>query len=282
MFKGRMQELKEKTDHYQMENTDFIILHAGLSRFRHLRCFLINSNFDGAFIYDIIVPKPSKESTINNEEAKSTYINSVSNNEFSKNPFFYSNVVDLLTDLNFKHYLKTEFNAVFTTLIVMIKSFDELNNDIEELYIADYKEEIDKLNIRKIIKQIETDKQYPSVFYTTYKNILEINSTLLKLDNFVETNEFFEGLDFSITQKGKVTPLCNKRIQNDVEITVPGTKKIVFVKSLNKLPLRKCSPGAVFANPQDIRALPLLPQRYVIDKKKYKVFSLRHVVCKRL
>ena len=53
---------------------------------------------------------------------------------FKKNPFFYTKISDLLVDLNFKNYLKTNFNVVLIDSETMIEDFFELGKDMEEIF----------------------------------------------------------------------------------------------------------------------------------------------------
>ena len=133
---------------------------------------------------------------------------------FKKNPFFYAKVSDLLVDLNFKNYLKTNFNVVLVDSETMIEDFFELGKDMEEIFIGSVNSQKDKLMMTSTIENIIKNRSHPNLFYTTYKNALDINNNVFKLENFSETNEFFEGLDSSIKDECKVFPMSTKEVSN--------------------------------------------------------------------
>eukprot|EP00826_Nyctotherus_ovalis_P042125 TRINITY_DN4300_c0_g1_i4.p1 TRINITY_DN4300_c0_g1~~TRINITY_DN4300_c0_g1_i4.p1 ORF type:complete len:398 (-),score=81.72 TRINITY_DN4300_c0_g1_i4:951-2144(-) len=296
-LRGKIGKLQEALDRYKEENECFIMVHGALSVFRALRCFLIPPDFSNARVYDVIVPRVVRQTSLNvkqeevrrlkadmgmlsPEEKAEMQREAEIDAAFMKNPLFYADIIDLLVDINFKHYLKTEFNVVFSEPDLIVERFIELDDKIEEIFIASIKSEEDKAKARKAIEKIMHDKKYANVFYTTYKNILDISSMSLQLKNFAETEEFFEGLDSAIKDKCKVSPLRTKgESSNDNSLRAPDTsrREMVFGKSLNKKPIRKVNPKDISNTTKMPSILPILPQRYIIDKKNFKVPSLRHV-----
>lgn len=296
-LKGKIGKLQEALDRYREENECFIMVHGALSVFRTLRCFLIPPDFSSARVYDVMVPRVVRQTSLNvrqeqvrrlkadmgmlsSEEKAEVQREAEVDAAFVKNPLFYADIVDLLVDINFKHYLKTEFNVVFSEPDVILERFIELDDRIEEVFIASIKSEEDKAKARRAIEKILHDKSYPNVFYTTYKNILDTASLSLQLENFAETEEFFEGLDSTIKDRCRVSPLRTKgENANDRSLRAPDTsrREMVFGKSLNERPIRKVNPKDASNTAKMPSILPILPQRYIIDKKNFKVPSLRHV-----
>lgn len=297
-LRGRLLQLRNQLDRYQTENTDFIVLRAGLSRFRTLRCFLVAPNFSNACVYDIIVPKAIKETAasrrqeevrkfkadlgaLSEEEKESLSRDKEIEEEFVSNPFFYKEMEDLMVDLNFKNYLKTEFNVAFVDVDLVVDQFVDIDEKAKEIYIGCIKSNDDKPMIKRAIEKIQQNLKSPNVFYTTYKNVLDAQMVPLHLENFAETGEFFEGLDSSIRQKCKVSPLRTKAVSKDPSTVVLVDKRlnkeIIFAKSLNRKPLRKFSPKQMLTGTRSFTILPALPQRYVIDKQYCKIPSLRNV-----
>eukprot|EP00826_Nyctotherus_ovalis_P031602 TRINITY_DN2528_c0_g1_i16.p1 TRINITY_DN2528_c0_g1~~TRINITY_DN2528_c0_g1_i16.p1 ORF type:complete len:450 (+),score=73.33 TRINITY_DN2528_c0_g1_i16:135-1484(+) len=298
-LRGKLLQLKDRLDRYQTDNTDFIVLRAGLSRFRTLRCFLIAPDFSNACVYDIIVPKAIKETmasrrqeevrrfkadlgALSEEEKEAMCRDKEIEEEFVSNPFFYREMEDLMVDLNFKNYLKTEFNVAFVDVDLVVDQFVDIEEKTKEIYIACIKSNDDKPMIKRAIEKIQQNLKSPNVFYTTYKNVLDAQMVPLYLENFAETGEFFEGLDSSIRQKCKVSPLRTKAVSKDPNTITLADKKlnreIIFAKSLNKKPLRKFSPKQMLTGTRSFTILPALPQRYVIDKQYCKIPSLRNVI----
>jgi hypothetical protein len=298
-LKGKLLQLQQQLDQYKANNTSFIILHAGLAKYRTLRCFLIAPDYSNACIHDIIVPKPIKETAMSrkkeevrrlkadlgvlSEEEQQVIRREIEiDEEFNKNPFFYREINDLFVDLNFKNYLKTEFNIAFIDIDIVIEQFTDINERAKHIYIACIKSNEDNPLIKRAIERIQQDIKSPNVFYTDYKNVLDSQMVPLHLENFAETGEFFEGLDSAIREKCRVKPLRTKVAFNDpTTISLKDkrlNKEIIFAKSLNKKPLRKFSPKQMLTNTRTFTILPALPQRYVIDKQYCKVPSLRHVL----
>jgi len=301
-LKGKLQLIQENVDRFKNENTDFIVLHAGLSKFRTLRTYLLTPDFSKALIYDIIVPKPLKQTAfsvkqenvlklkadlgaLSEEEKIAMKQDMAIQMEFMNNPFFYADVTDLLIDLNFKHYLQTEYNSVFSPNCTIVGSFIEIDEYTDDIFIACMKGESDRPKLKKLIDTVMSHKAVPNIYYAQYKNALDISTVPLHLENFAETAEFFEGLDPAIQKKCKVSPLKTR-----TEFLKPEDEKILledknqgeirFAKSLNKKPLRKFSPNMTVNLAAAVKStgiLPSLPQRYVIDKQNYKIPSLRNV-----
>ncbi len=284
---GSLQPLKERLEQYRQANEEFIIMHSGLSRYRALRAFIVEepkrpSAPSQIFVYDAIVlrrvvqtAQRRKEESISKlksdlnalsaEEKEGLKEDMVRHSDFLNNPFFYADLPDLLVDLNFKHYLQTIFTSVFNTKGERITSFSEVEPEEDEVVIAG---EISGAEARGVVRKIASDKRLGNVFYTEYKHILEQPGAVpLHLENFAETKEFFEGLDPVIQQKTNVSPIKSH------EQSIQAGPHIKLAKSLNKNPLRCKSPDRVIA------VLPTLPQRYVIDKRNFKIPSLRYVPC---
>lgn len=293
-MKAKFQEMMEKVDKHRIENDDFIVLHAGIAKYRSMRVFLIGREprFE-ILLYDIIIPrmpkqtsKSIKQETLKKIKADLGALTEAEKEEmkqemaiqleFLENPFFYADIGDMLVDLNFKHYLQTEFNAVIIENGEIVNSFDEIDEHYEYIYVAKIVDQRDQGNVFKIMKKIAHDRESPNIFYTMYRNVLDKKTIPLQLENFSETPEFFEGLDPGIQKKCKVSPLKAKQFDSDhPEIVKHMNKKNIsdmqFAKCLNKNPLRIFSP----TNSSGI--LPTLPQRYVIDKQNFKIPPLRHV-----
>ncbi len=297
---GRLQQLKERLDRYQSDNEDFIVLHAGISKYRCIRAFLISANrSNDVFIYDAIIPKVQKQTALSvkqetvmklkadlgalTDEEKETMRQEMAiQMEFLNNPFFYADVPDILVDLNFKRYLKSEFNIILLPDGRPINSFMEIDENFEEVFVAHIENKRDHTAVMKSIREIEATKKSPNVFYTMYRHAQDQATVPLKLENFAETAEFFEGLDPSLQKKSKVSPLKIKTRQLDDPDLISlqsscSNKEIRFAKCLNKNPLRKASPNPGSGSPGSSAILPTLPQRYVIDKQNYKIPTLRHV-----
>jgi len=298
MLRGRLQKLKEHLDRYKEENEYFIISHGALSAFRALRCFLISPDYSNASVYDIIIPRVVRQTSLHIkqeevrrlkadmgmllvEEKKEMEREAEVDAAFMNNPFFYADLIDLLVDINFKHYLKTEFNVVFVEPEITIERFIELADQKEEVFITSIKSEEDKVKVRKTIEEIMNNKKRLNIFYTTYKNVLDESSMPLQLENFVESEEFLEGLDSTIKDNSMVSPLRTKgdvSNENSSLAINSSQKEIMFSKSLNKKPIRKFNPKDISNRTKMRSILPILPQRYVINKKNFKVPSLRYVI----
>ena len=141
------------------------------------------------------------------------------------------------------------------------KSFMEIDGTVEEIFIAKIVENEDKLFVGKAIKKVVFDMKTPNIFYITYKNLLSIPSIPYKLANFTEDRKSLLGINDS-NQNDMLSPL-QTRNNSRVEIK--------FSQHLNKIPLR------IMKNDYSMPLLPFLPQPFVIDKKKYKIPSLRNV-----
>ena len=74
--------------------------------------------------------------------------------DFLSNPFFYADIDTLLVDLNFKHYLHTDFNTVLTPNGFEITSFLEVEEDISDLFVASIDEDEDNTDVLNKIKNI--------------------------------------------------------------------------------------------------------------------------------
>jgi hypothetical protein len=295
-MKGKIPALREKLDRYETENQDFIVLHAGLSRYRTMRVFLLSREAGNAiYVYDVIIPKRQKQTAkslkqetvkklkadlgaLTEEEKDEMKQEMTTQVEFLNNPFFYADVADILADLNFKNYLQTVFNTVLYSDGSTVSSFADVDEHHEQLFIAHVGDPEEHSQVLKAIHNILADKKAPNIFYTRYKHVLESSTVPLQLENFSETAEFFEGLDPAIKQKCKVSPLTTKgkvqptsyleRVQSPVE----NKNNMRLAKCLNKNPLRRKTTS------QSTSVLPGLPQRYVIDKQNFKVPTLRHVL----
>lgn len=281
------QSLEEKFEQYKINNEEYIVLHSGLSKFKSMRVFLIGDEEENkTFTYDIIIPKNEKLTTkgkkqqailkiksdlgvLNKEEKDEIQQDLGVQMDFLSNPLFYIDADTLLVDLNFKHYLHTAFNSVLTSEGKIISSFQEIDDESEEIFVASLDEDEDTTTAVKQIKTILSAKKSPYIFYTTYRNVLDLNTIPLKLENFAETNEFIEGSKGDLPQNSKIIPIKYKELQKEEGVLAKGNIK--FAKFLNKKPLR--SKASNMSEP----LLPALPQRYVIDKQTFKGTPLRHV-----
>jgi len=294
---GKIQQWRNSLEKYKVENEEFIILNSGLSKYRNLRVFLIslpstnnNNRTAEIFVYDIIVPKKQTVTTLS-KKAESIKqlkadLNVLSEQEkdelkdemirqdaFLNNPFYYADVQDLLTDLNFKNYLQTVFSTIHNSSGTVINTFLDLDSRENNIFACGSENLPESL---KTIEQITRNMQIPHLFYSTVKHILDKQTSMpLQLENFAETKEFFEGLDPVIQQKTQVSPIktqtANGKYKEDENNQIEPIRKIRFAKSLNKNPLRCKSTNKILAT------LPVLPQRYIIDKRNFKIPSLRHV-----
>jgi hypothetical protein len=286
----KRRDQKKKKD-YESKNRDFIVTNAGISKYRTLRVYLILREKDERLVYDVIVPKKSKETNklkklqrnrelkarlgaLNSQEYEEINYELNKQIQFYKNPFFYAEIPDLLEDLNFKNYYFTLFNSVFLPDFKQITSFSQIDEAHQDVFTSEINTEHDKFRVFNTIKQIMNEKNIrKQMFLFEDKNILDQHNIPYYLENFAETQEFYEGCDPICREKVKISPVS--RITNvdfnetRGRLTDSQAREIKFAKSLNNNPLR---------NKKDsISILPPLPQRFLLDKKAFKAPNFRRV-----
>ena len=138
---------------------------------------------------------------------------------------------------------------------------------------------LDKAIVRKLIKKVNQELDYLKN-YNIGSNIVNKKTVPLQLENFSETQEFFEGMDPKLKYKCRVSPLKKSQhfrveVEENYGLTeallkgrASNTKKIKFAKSLNTNPLRKSEVPSI---------LPPLPQRLLLNKANFKLPQFRSV-----
>jgi hypothetical protein len=194
--------------------------------------------------------------------------------EFMQNPFFYADIEALIVDLNFKHYLHTSFNTILDPTGDIINSFQDIDNEIDEIFVASLDEDENNMESLKEIGKVLEDIKSKTGLYTNYRNVLEHESVSLKLENFAETNEFNQGSNGGFHQNSIISPIKRKKGDQkggEIEVQDGDQKKMKFAKFLNRNPIRR------HPKTQREALLPSLPHRFIVDKQTFKASPLRHV-----
>ena len=262
---------------YKDKNEDFIIENSGMYRYRTLRVHLLNKHSTNQF-YDIIVKKniklterEKKRELIRELKAQLGALSEEEKNEteekesifqiFRNNIYYYENLEELLVDLNFKSYLKNNYNAVFNSKGIEINNFQELEDD-ENLYLCVISFDEDHKRFEKNIQSIEEIKKTPTIYYSEYKSILSKKEIQFSLKNFSGSNEFINDGRMSNRNEKEVFPLILKDQRKRFN------QEFAYKMYLNKVPLRK--------KIKNISILPQLPQRLLCNLQFFKSSELMH------
>ena len=295
MLSGNMRGYVDED--FSTKNENFIVESAGLSKYRTLRVFILRmeSNNDQNQVYDIIIPKvPKLTVAAKKKEAikqLKASLGALSQNEvgeindelsremqFMRNPFCYYEITDLLNDINFKHYMNNNYNLLLQRDGHLINTFLDIKEKDSYIFAAEIKDTLDRTIVRKQIKNVNQELDFLKN-YNMGKNIVNKKTVSLQLENFSETEEFFEGMDPKLKYKCRVSPLKKSLPEHRVDVEenlglteslfkgARSTKKIKFAKSLNTNPIRKSVPSI----------LPPLPQRLLLNRANFKLPKFRSV-----
>jgi len=178
---------------YQEQNSEFIIFHAAMSKYRTLKIIILtDSKITPAFTYDIIIPKIIKQTTkmlqenslkkINEKLTELTKLEKTQLDhdlqtklEFLQNPAFYAELDDLINTVPKKFsYINPPMQVNMAILAngEKINSFNEISDKIQEIYLINNATPNGK--IQKMIEQIEKTKEIPAAFNGLYRNLLDV------------------------------------------------------------------------------------------------------------
>ena len=272
---------KKAIDYYYSLNQEFIVTKSGMSKYRTLRAHLLPTFAnEQRYIYDIIVNKNATDTqrsrklekirqikmqlgALSEEECKNYNDEITRDMHFINNPLYYSDLQDLFLDINFKHFLTTNYNAAFIPSKEEIKSFSEIPENEDDIFLCEIEIETDRLQIDCKLEKAIKENQIERSKHIETESLLDKYEEPLHLENLGATDEFYEGKEGKIRRhKISVAPLNNSQSGE-----LPS---ICLIKSLNSSPLRE--------QKQKVTILPPLPQYFVLHKEAYKQFPLRNVI----